>query len=158
MSVNILPERNSEGYAIIRTEAVHTSIDLRARIKGTHFATITASTTQDIDWAVPSESYQGVNKKTYFNGVEYYAKDAVLGDTIKFQVVDVDNILGYGAGFVVEEFADVYVMPDAHNRYELYKAKLVVGLYIRLKYTSTGGTNVTFACNMFRHLNEKENA
>lgn len=125
---------------------------MRARMIGSHYATVAAGTTKNIDWAIPQLSWLGVNKQSYFDGVEYYAGNSTVGDTITFQVVDVDGI-AYPAGTVLEEFAtNWYVMGDTHSTLILYKAKLVAGMYIRVVYTSTGATNVDFVCNVFRHL------
>ncbi len=141
--------------------AIHSGVTepkgLRARLVGTHFDTINAGQTKDIDWQIPQLSWLGYNKQSYFDGLEYCASNAEVGDKIKFQVVDVDGI-AYPAGTVLEEFGtDVYVMPNTLNRIILYKAKLIVGMYLRLKYNSIGTTDVKIACNIFRHLNEKEN-
>lgn len=128
---------------------------LRARLIGSHFATITAGQTLDIDWQINQLSWIGVNKEMYFDGIQYFAKNAEIGDSIKFQVVDVDG-LTYPAGTILEEFGHVYVIPDKEIKIILYKAKMPAGMYIRVKYESIGSTNVKIICNLFRHLNEKK--
>jgi hypothetical protein len=138
-------------------EGVKEPNGLRARVKGTHFGTIPYGTTVDLDWKIEQLSYGGSNKQSYFDGVQYYASNVELGDTVKFQVVDKDNILGYGAGTVLDEFADIYMVPDKAPCMILYKAKLVANLYLRCKYTSTGTTDVKFIANIMRHLSETEN-
>lgn len=131
----------------------------RARMVGMGSITVAAGTTVDLDHQMTQLAYQGVNKKSYFDGVQYYAKDAEVGDYVQFQVVDVDNVLGYGAGFVVEEFGDTwYVGPDALEDIRLFKSAYVAGLYIRVKYTSTGTSAVKFMCNMFRFIKTDEDA
>ena len=127
----------------------------RARVKGMCKDTITAGQSKDIDYKMQQLTYQGVNKESVFDGVEYYASGADNFDEITFQVVDVDNILGYGANFVVEEFGDkVFVMPDSHVLLRFYRSKIVPNLYIRAKYTSYGATDVKFSMNLIRHLVE----
>lgn len=151
--MTFIPERDDTGRAVTSIEGVRNPNGLRARIIGSHQDTVAKGTTQDLDWKIPQLAYGGSNKQAYFDGVEYYAKNAEVGDSVKFQIVDVDNILGYGANFVVEEFADVYVMPDAPIHFTLYKAKLVANLYVRIKYNSIGSiNNIDFVCNLMRHL------
>lgn len=83
------------------------------------------------------------------------AKDHAWGDYIRFQVVDVDNILGYGAGVVLDEFASTWYLdhttctqarPDVW-----YSAEVIANLYIRVKYTSVGATNVEVKINLCNH-------
>lgn len=156
MSISWVPSRNSNGDFILNLSGIKDPLGLRARLVGSHFATITAGQSADIDWQIPQLAWLGQNKHSYFDGIEYCAS-AELGDKITFQVVDVDGI-SYPAGTVLEEFGtNVYVMPNAINKVVLYKAKLIVGMYLRLKYTSTGSTDVKIACNIFRHLAENEN-
>jgi len=127
----------------------------RARIKGISKHTVPSGTTADIDYKMVQLTYQGVNKDSVFDGVEYYAKSADNFDEISFQVVDVDNILGYGANFVLEEFGDkVFIMPDSHVLLRFYRSAIVPNLYIRAKYKSTGTTDVKFSMNLIRHLVE----
>lgn len=119
---------------------------LRARVLGSHLATITAGQSQNLDWSVTQLTYGGVNKDSFFNGVQYYAKNAKLGDTVSFQVVHPS--LG-----VLDEFAsNFYVVPDIKDTILLYRAKLYPGTTIRIVYTSTGSTDVDFVCNLFRHM------
>lgn len=138
---------------------------MRARLVGIINTTITAGQTVDCDWVCPQLQWLGVNKPSYFDGIEYYAENAKVGDTAKFQVVDKDGV-GVLAGwytqaqfdamgnlYVVEEFGDAWaMMPNQKNNLSLYKAAVVPGLYIRLKYVSTGNTNVNLVVNLFRHM------
>lgn len=128
----------------------------RARVKGMFKQIITAGATGvNCDYKMEQLQYQGVNKSTVFDGVEYYAANADNFDEITFQIVDKDNILGYGAGFVVEEFGDAaFVMPNSHVLLRFYRSQIVPNLYIRAKYTSTGNTDVKFSMNLMRHLKE----
>lgn len=134
--------------------ALNEGSTLRARLIGIQSVTATKNSTTDHDWKIPQLSYQAVNKASFMDGVQYYAKDAEVGDNLTFQVIDIDNILGYGAGTVLDEFGkDWYVMPDKEVTIRLYKASLIKDLYIRLKYTSIGTVNdVSLICNLFRHM------
>ena len=141
----------------VRSSGVTESGGLRARLVGTHFGTATKNSTTDFDWQMVNISWIGQNKQCYFNGVEYYAKDAEVGDKITFQVVDVDGLV-YPAGTVLEEFATGWpVMPDTNNDILLYKAKMIPGFYIRIKYESVSTTtDVKLACGIYRHIHEGE--
>lgn len=125
---------------------------MRARLVGIIDGTVTAGTTADLDWAMPQLQYpSGTNRTSYFDGIEYYT-DGAVGDSCDFQVVDVDGI-AYPAGTVLEEFGTgVYLLPNVLQDIILYKAKIVPGMYLRLKYTSTGVSDVKVVANLFRHL------
>ena len=131
---------------------------MRARLTSLCDETVTQNTTQDLDWQIDQLNWLGVNKQSYFDGIEYYAKDANIGDCVTFQIVDKDGLV-YPAGTILEEFGkDWKIFPDTLTTVKLYKAKLIVGMYIRVKYTSTSTTtDPRFVCNIFRHLNDKEN-
>lgn len=77
------------------------------------------------------------------------------GDYIRFQVVDVDNILGYGAGTVLDEFATTWYLDDSIQTQRpvdlWYSAEVVSGLYIRVIYTSVGATNPEVKVNFCNH-------
>lgn len=132
---------------------------LRARLIGIFNQTITKNGTRTLDWEIPQLSYQGTDKQAYMDGINYYAKDAEVGDHMVFQVIDIDNVLGYGANTVLDEFGHEWaVMPDSGVDIRLYKAKLIAGLYIRIMYESTGNTNdVKFVCNLYRHMDTDVN-
>jgi hypothetical protein len=89
------------------------------------------------------------------DGTQVIAKDHVFGDNIDFQVVDVDNILGYGAGTVLDNFgASWYLAADKQDQGHIrmpYSAELIANLYIRVVYHSVGGTNVSVKLNLFVH-------
>ena len=129
--------------------------NLRARLIGIqNNATATKTTTTNIDWKIPQVTYQGQNKQTYMDGIQYKATNAVDGDRMHFQVVDIDNIFGYGAGLVLDEFGcDWPVAYDKTDVIRLYKAKLVPGLYIRIVYISIGTVDdVKLNVGLFRHM------
>lgn len=119
---------------------------VKFRGKGISF-TATAGTTTSYDYKLI--------QSRLIDGTSLILKDHANGDSVKFQVVDVDNILGYGAGLVLDEFAtDWYVASDRQSQGETrlpYSAEVVAGLYIRLVYTSTGATDVAVKCNLFAH-------
>ena len=109
--------------------------------------TITAGTTANID--------HKLTEARLLDGVHLILKDQAFGDSVKFQVVDVDNILGYGAGVILDTFGDSwFVTSDTNSQGAInlpYSAEVLAGLYVRVAYTSVGATNVKVQCNLFMH-------
>lgn len=109
--------------------------------------TVTAGQVGNIDLKITEERL--------LNGVQIILKNHVNGDKAKLQVVDVDNILGYGAGTVLSEYAtDWYFAGDTENQgiFKLeYVANILTNLYLRIAYTSTGQSNVEVKANYFLH-------
>ncbi len=99
-------------------------------------ATVSKGTEGDIDLAIGTEA-------RLLNGGHLYAQQGVVGDTITAQIVDVDNLLGQGANFVVKEWIkDWYIIPDLLQHIRTPQAgEVPAGLYVRLKYKSTGTAN-----------------
>lgn len=89
------------------------------------------------------------------DGVQIIVKDHAFGDSLKLQIVDVDNMLGYGAGVVLDEFAsNWYVATDQQSQGIVrlpYSAEVIANLYVRIVYNSTGATNVSVRVNLFAH-------
>lgn len=87
------------------------------------------------------------------DGIIILAKDKVFGDHISISIVDVDNIIGYGAGVVLDTFASSWYLGDTiQTEVRLpYSAELLAGLYMRLSYLSTGASVVSLNCNLFAH-------
>lgn len=78
-------------------------------------------------------------------GGTYWARGATAGDTVSFAVVDVDNVLGGGAGAVVSEYVKgLPVAPwDHHMELTSTAAGMIpAGLYLRITYTNTGASPV----------------
>ena len=157
-------------YQGTEISAVENPNGKRARLTGAIFATATSNSATNHDWLIPQLQYPpGTNISSIFNGIEYYAKDATIGDSMKFQVVDKDgsgvtnglypqayyDAYKDGNGeLVVEEFGDSwYVAPNKLEDIILYKARLFPGLYVRVVYDNTHATQDTqFFVNIFRHI------
>jgi hypothetical protein len=109
--------------------------------------TATAGVTTNIDYKL--------TEARLLDGVHMILKDHAFGDSVKFQVVDVDNILGYGAGVVLDTFGESwFIVADVQSQGSInlpYSAEVLAGLYVRVAYTSVGVTNVKFQCNLFLH-------
>jgi len=85
----------------------------------------------------------------FLSGAEFYTKGSAVGDFITVQIVDVDNVLGGGAGLVVRQLINkFYVFPELQMILDLpFSGRIPKDLYLRLKYTSVGLVNVDVLCN-----------
>ena len=136
MGINVLPDKtpftNAHGY----------------HFRGTGVAaTIPFGTTANVDYKL--------TENRMIDGVHLMLSQHVWDDYVKFQVIDVDNILGYGAGTVLDEFASTWNIDPAlcSQRHEKisYPAKVIKDLYIRVVYVSTGGVDVKLKANLYLH-------
>ena len=131
---------------MIRKESDMDADKVKFRGRGIAF-TATAGT-------ITSHDYK-VTEGRLLSGTQLYVRNQAWGDSVKLQVVDVDNILGYGAGVVLDEFAtDWYINSGAEDQGRVvlpYSAEVIANLYIRFIYTSVGGTNVDVHCNLWAH-------
>lgn len=117
------------------------------KFRGLGFSgTATKNTTTNIDYKMTSNRSM--------NGMKIICKNHVDGDSIIFQVVDLDNTLGYGAGLVLNQFGtDWYVDESSMNQGIItlpFRTDIYADLYIRFKYNSIGLTDdVKFKANLF---------
>lgn len=78
-----------------------------------------------------------------------------FGDKMTVQVIDKNNVLGYGANTVLNQFVtDWYVDPSVATQRGMeapYPAKVFQGLFLRLKYTNTGLAPVAVYINALFH-------
>lgn len=116
------------------------------RFRGASFSGAAAPmATTDIDYRL--------NATRWINGGRAIVNNIGADDQITFQVVDKDNVLGYGANVVLDEFISGYYIPqDGTLEVRLaYPARIVEGLYLRIKYTSTHASGCTLKCNLYLH-------
>lgn len=89
------------------------------------------------------------------DGALVIAIGSALGDKIKCQVVDVDGIMGMGAGAVLGQYvSDWYMNPSKTEQLDFtsaYPAKIFKGLYLRVCYTSVGESPVNVIINYKLH-------
>lgn len=131
---------------MVRKESDMDADKVKFRGKGISF-TATAGTSTSYDYKI--------TEARLISGTRLMIRNQAWGDSVRFQVVDVDNILGYGAGVVLDEFAtDWYVTSDKEDQGAVllpYSAEVLANLYIRFIYNSVGGTNVDIHCNLWAH-------
>ena len=138
---------DSNGIELHRNRAFANTDGLKFRGTGTT-GTATKNTTTNFDYELTEDRY--------INGVEIFLQDQEWGDTLKLQVIDIDNILGYGANTVLDEFGTNWnIATDCERQgpYILpYPALVYKDIYLRYVYVSTGTTNdVKFKANSFLH-------
>lgn len=94
-----------------------------------------------------------IEQERYINGGFLIVDNIGLDDKISFQVVDKDNILGFGTEVVLDEFiTDYYIPNDGKLEVKLdYPAKIMAGLYVRLLYSSTHASGCLVKCNLYLH-------
>ena len=130
----------------IRKEADMDADRVKFRGVGLNF-TATAGVTTSYDYKV--------TESRLISGTCLMVRNQAWADSVRFQVVDVDNILGYGAGVVLDEFAtNWHIITDTENQGNVllpYSAEIIANLYLRLIYNSTGAQNVDVKCNLWAH-------
>lgn len=83
----------------------------------------------------------------YFQGVRaYVGPEVVIGDYMTLDIVDHDNILGYGVDLVICSLAEtLYIHPDYnYQRIDQALKDIPCWLYLRHGYSSDGTTDVNF--------------
>ena len=134
--MSIATTRTSGGIGLVLTAPYAYSETDRARFQGELYTAPAGQTsTHDLQLAADVR----------LQGGWYWVTDPAPGDRLTFQVVDVDNITGAGAGAIVSEYVSgLPVAPWDHQRdLEAHTAALIpAGLYLRVTYESTGGADV----------------
>jgi hypothetical protein len=86
-----------------------------------------------------SHDYELV-KSYAIKGGCFFSDDCQVGDYAKCQIVDVNNVLGYGAGLVLSEYVEKWYMTPGHL-IDLEDVSVgilpVAGLFFRVVFTST---------------------
>lgn len=102
-------------------------------------ATVPKNTTVNIDFAIPGTpgSFQ------YINGAVAITNNAVFGDYASAYVIDIDNLLGYGANTILASYVSKWYIDPAKSLDIMtpYAGKLPAGVYLRVVYTSAGLVN-----------------
>jgi len=130
-------QRTDKGLPLVATSPYSYSETDRSRFHGELYA-VPASSTVGFDLLVTEEI------RLY--GGHYWVQGSSVGDTMSFQVVDIDNILGFGPETVVHEYiTDMPVPPWDHEKdLESPTAALIPGgLYLRVVYVNATSDPVT---------------
>ena len=124
--------RNDDGAPVFAPEASAYAGDYKTRFQGYSYQFPAGATTS---------FEQVLSASVLLQGGYFWVKNPALGDTVSLDVVDVDDILGGGAGAVVSPYVtNMPVVPwDHQGELESPTAGLIpAGLYLRITYTSTG--------------------
>lgn len=118
-------------------------------VKATGFRGVAAAgVTTALDFAVGSED-------RHINGARILLVNHAEADTIGLQVVDINNILGYGTNVVLKTFGTNWnvdhTQSDQGRDMYSFVARLYAGLYLRVTYTSTGIVDVIVKLNTSLH-------
>lgn len=118
-------------------------------VKATGYkGTATAGMTTNIDFPIGAED-------RYINGLALILKNHAIDDTVGLQIVDVDNVLGYGSGAVLKTFGTNWNVDESQQHQGAnsfnYAARILAGVYVRVVYVSTGGTDVLVKLNLLLH-------
>lgn len=107
---------------------------------------------------VQSDFLFQLNDGFYLNGGEYWTIGSVAGDTLQVDVVDHDNVLGFGVDTVLISPSyltswNILSSNNVKNLFQVvYAAKPPSGVYLRFRYTANGtDADVNFYCNLFLH-------
>lgn len=122
MALSIKGFRDTEGFNVIEKGYRHVA---------------TAGTTQDF--------HVKYNENVYMEGMRLWCgPTAVDTDCVDVLIVDVDNILGLGPDYLLATMAKAkYVRPNFEYMRLADSIKLIpIGIYICLKYHSTGSQDV----------------
>jgi len=112
--------------------------------------TVTAGDTGTFSFKI--ENYPGeLYAAKHVKGGRMFVKNGEYGDYIEIDIVDLDNIFGYGAGLVLKQYCiKMYIDPTTINNLECPFApgRIPINLYVRCKYHSTGTQNVQVYLNL----------
>ena len=143
---------DNDGKEVVRMSGIAEDNNRRVRHTGIMDSTIAPNTSKNIDWLMPQITHLGANVPSVFTGVKFKVCGGNDGDFLNFQIVDIDNLIGYGPGAVLDEFAkNWYVFPNEVETVREYKADIIPGLYIRAVYNNTGLSDARFICNILRY-------
>lgn len=101
-----------------------------------------------------SIDYKVTGAKDYLKGGMIITQNAAFGDYFKVEVIDIDNVLGYGANLVLSTYINRWYIDPAAQYLAIeapYAGHVPQNVYVRIIYTSTGGSNVGVAVNYSIH-------
>lgn len=111
--------------------------------------TASINSTTNIDWKLPEERW--------ISGGILLAQGTHWGDKLCLQIIDKDNVLGFGTNFVLDEYVtDFYMVTDSEFQIQMeapYVALIPANVYIRIVYTNTSVLDpVEVAFNLVTHI------
>lgn len=113
-------------------------------------AEVPAGQTVDIDYKIDPAVFPS---GAYVNGASILTKGAAFGDYGVAEIVDRDNVLGYGAGLVLKTYVRKWYFME-NGLLDIvtpYAGLIPPGLVIRVKATNTGAAAMKVAVNYRLH-------
>lgn len=105
-------------------------------------ATATKNTTTNIDLKL--------TKDKIIQGGYLFNQNAVFGDWVEFQIIDIDNILGLGANTIIAQFINKWYINSEHSQAMKISTrqgkKILKDLYVRCIYHSIGTVDDVEIC------------
>ena len=101
--------------------------------------TIPFGTLKNIDFKIENHGIETYTTK-YLAGAEIKTKNGADGDYAVSQIIDIDNVLGYGENFIIKSYVrKKFMFPDkVQTIIGTAPGAIPVGLYIRVVYHSVG--------------------
>lgn len=143
----VIPETNADGQLVVSQDLVIANqVFFIEGFKGS--------------CAVNSEEYSDVLKiqlnsadiASGICGLKFTTKNHEFGDYARLEIVDVDNLLGYGAGLVLGNFGQRFYLPH-DGTFDIlldYKKVVPAGIYYRVRYTAVNvGSDRQYTCNLY---------
>jgi hypothetical protein len=134
----------SDNTYSLQTNAVHT--------------TVTAGQVGILDFKL--ENYLGENYSAkYVKGGTVLVKNAEFGDWIEIDIIDKENLLGYGLDFLLKKYCiKMYIMPNTVNvlNCPFAPGRIPCGFYLRAKYHSASTQDVDVYLNLQVFTNDGE--
>lgn len=156
--------KDTEGALLSRQRAFANADGFRFRGRGVR-GIATKTTTTNLDFLISEERW--------INGVNLILKNQTVDDDIRFQIVDKTYVyagvlypatytggiawsVAQPSGVILDEFGETWNMSeDSQDQGSIilpYPARILAGLYIRIKYTSVGTVNdVLVRANLYLH-------
>jgi hypothetical protein len=142
--VVVLEPKDSNGVPIIKMSPFSDAMGFRFR--GVSFGcTVAQNETKHCDYHLTEERW--------INGGRLIVPNKGPSDKVSFQVIDKDNVMGFGNNVVLDQFiTDFYIPQTGDLTVNLaYPARILAGLYLRLIYTSTHESGADVKCNLYLH-------
>jgi hypothetical protein len=102
-----------------------------------------------------TDIFYKTNDVKRINGCKLILNGHTENDTFDILVVDYDNVMGYGAGAILDTYGSlIRVDESVREQFTIeskYSALMPSGLYIVARYNSAGANNVRILINIFFH-------
>jgi hypothetical protein len=113
------------------------SSDVIANFQGKQFSPVKGVNT-DCDFKVDDDNL--------LDGGRLIVTNSLVGDSVDAHIVDIDNIMGYGANTILRTFVSSWPVAPGTTVWDFsaaYPAKIKGGLYIRIVYKSVAAESDT---------------